>query len=504
MNQWACSRNFGLGTRLPWDTKYLIESLSDSTIYMAYYTVSHLLQGNTLDGSKPNVLGIKAEQMTTEVWNYIFLNGPLPDPAKTGISQETLDKLRKEFLYWYPLDLRVSGNDLLQNHLLFCLYNHTAIFPDKSPVAFRANGHLLLNGDKMSKSTGNFYTMRQGVETFSADGMRVALADAGDSIDDANFVSASADSALLRMFTLLQWLEEVLAPGAKGLTEEETFVERDFFHDAVFDNAISAAVNAADVSYSRAMYREALVHAMFDLQAARDLYRSACEACKIPMQRALIKRFVEVEALILSPISPHIADHIWRDVLHKDGFIWKDGKWPTPAKPVDQSLLDQSSYLETILNVFRIQIQKHCQGGKANKGKAPAAKNPPPTEAEIVYAEQFPDWVTKSYEVVNTLYRAHEPHALPSLKEVSAELGKAQLGSNMKKAMSKVAMIQDLFNKNGESALDCRLHFDEAALLQKMIPYIRSTLGLTTLNLVKSEKSDERVMPGTPIFNILK
>lgn len=222
------------------------------------------------------------------------------------------------------------------------------------------------------------------------------------------------------------------------------------------------------------------------------------------MQRALIKRFVEVEALILSPISPHIADHIWRDVLHKDGFIWKDGKWPTPAKPVDQSLLDQSSYLETILNVFRIQIQKHCQGGKAKKGKAPAVKNPPPTEAEIVYAEQFPEWVTKSYEVVNTLYRAHEPHALPSLKEVSAELGKAQLGSSMKKAMSKVAMIQDLFNKNGESALDCRLHFDEAALLQKMIPYIRSTLGLTTLNLVKSEKSDERVMPGTPIFNILK
>lgn len=28
------------GTRLPWDPQYLIESLSDSTIYNAYYTVS--------------------------------------------------------------------------------------------------------------------------------------------------------------------------------------------------------------------------------------------------------------------------------------------------------------------------------------------------------------------------------------------------------------------------------------------------------------------------------
>ena len=45
MNQWACSRSFGLGSRLPWDKDWLIESLSDSTIYMAYYTVAHILHG---------------------------------------------------------------------------------------------------------------------------------------------------------------------------------------------------------------------------------------------------------------------------------------------------------------------------------------------------------------------------------------------------------------------------------------------------------------------------
>lgn len=39
------------GTKIPWDPQYLIESLSDSTIYMAYYTVSHLLHGGSLDGS---------------------------------------------------------------------------------------------------------------------------------------------------------------------------------------------------------------------------------------------------------------------------------------------------------------------------------------------------------------------------------------------------------------------------------------------------------------------
>ena len=50
LRQWACSRSFGLGTRLPWDPQYLIESLSDSTIYMAFYTVSHLLQNGDMYG----------------------------------------------------------------------------------------------------------------------------------------------------------------------------------------------------------------------------------------------------------------------------------------------------------------------------------------------------------------------------------------------------------------------------------------------------------------------
>ena len=44
---------------MPWDEQYLIESLSDSTIYMAYYTVAHLLQGGVVDGSKPGPANIR-------------------------------------------------------------------------------------------------------------------------------------------------------------------------------------------------------------------------------------------------------------------------------------------------------------------------------------------------------------------------------------------------------------------------------------------------------------
>jgi len=43
ISSWGLSRNYGLGTRVPWDEKFVIESLSDSTIYMAYYTISHFM-----------------------------------------------------------------------------------------------------------------------------------------------------------------------------------------------------------------------------------------------------------------------------------------------------------------------------------------------------------------------------------------------------------------------------------------------------------------------------
>lgn len=66
------------------------------------------------------------------------------------------------------------------------------------PQAIRANGHLLLNSEKMSKSTGNFLTLSDAIDKFSADGMRLALADSGDSVEDANFVEAMADAGILR------------------------------------------------------------------------------------------------------------------------------------------------------------------------------------------------------------------------------------------------------------------------------------------------------------------
>lgn len=110
--------------------------------------------------------------------------------------------------------MRASGKDLVQNHLTYLLFNHVAIWKDQPemwPKSIRANGHLMINNEKMSKSTGNFLTLTEGIEQFSADGMRLSLADAGDSVEDANFVYSMADAGILRLYNLMEWVAEMVS-----------------------------------------------------------------------------------------------------------------------------------------------------------------------------------------------------------------------------------------------------------------------------------------------------
>ena len=68
LKEWGVSRTFGLGTSMPFAPEFVIESLSDSTIYPAYYTIAHMLH-NDLYGHDSS---LDPTLFTEEVWDYIF------------------------------------------------------------------------------------------------------------------------------------------------------------------------------------------------------------------------------------------------------------------------------------------------------------------------------------------------------------------------------------------------------------------------------------------------
>ncbi|CAF0882204.1 unnamed protein product, partial [Brachionus calyciflorus] len=300
----ACSRSFGLGTKLPWDPQYLIESLSDSTIYMAYYTVAHYLQGD-IYGSTLGLGNLKSDELSDEFWDFLFFDNR-PVPVNLQSKQDVLCKMRREFQFWYPVDLRTSGKDLIPNHLTYYLYNHCAIWDNDStkwPKSIRANGHLLLNSEKMSKSTGNFLTLTEAISKYSADGMRMTLADAGDSVEDANFVETVAEANLLRLYAFYEWCKETIE-NKSSLRSEDSPIET--YADRVFESEINKTIKETRKHYDGMMYKEALKTGFYEFQTARDRYRELSET----MHAGLIFKFIRVQLILLAPLCPHITEHI--------------------------------------------------------------------------------------------------------------------------------------------------------------------------------------------------
>lgn len=489
LKEHACSRSYGLGTKLPWDEQYLIESLSDSTIYMAFYTVAHLLQGGVVDGSKLGPANIRPEQMTPEVWDYIFYkNCPFP---KTDIPQITLDKLKREFEYWYPVDLRVSGKDLVPNHLTYYLYNHCAMWKDDSskwPKSIRANGHLLLNSDKMSKSTGNFLTLDEALNKYSADGMRMALADAGDSVEDANFVEKMADSGLLRIHAYLEWVKEII-PQIQTLRNGEFN-----FNDTVFNNEMNKKLQETEDNYEKMLFKEALKTGFYEFQALRDNYR---EMCLDGMHKNLVIRFVEVQTIILSPLCPHTCEHIW-GLLGKSESIM-NASWPS-SDAVDVSLSQAAEYLDEAIHGFRLR-KKAMMTNKYTK-------NFVPNSGTIYVAKIYATWQNIVLGKLRNLYEANKKQ-FPENKTIAQELGILKdLKPYTKKVMPFVQTIKKNFDQYGLKALDLTLSFDEKAVLENIVPYLMNTLGLKELRVRYSNDSNDKKIietccPGKPIITLV-
>ena len=53
-------------------------------------------------------------------------------------------------------------------------------------------------------------TLYDSIEKYTADVTRIGLADAGDSLDDANFEEKAANATILKVFALLEWITETL------------------------------------------------------------------------------------------------------------------------------------------------------------------------------------------------------------------------------------------------------------------------------------------------------
>ena len=479
LNKWACARTYGHGSKLPWDPTFMVESLSDSTIYMAYYTVSHFLNKDIF-GKEEGTLHIRPEQMTDEVWDYIFARRDLSDEVleQSKIPRAKLDMMRREFEYWYPVDVNISGKDLIPNHLTFFIYVHLAIWEKQKefwPRGVRSNGHLLLNSEKMAKSTGNFMTLEEMVKKFGADAARIAIADAGDGVADANFEEDVADNNVLRLYTLRDWCREQVQNKSKLRSGP-----KDHFFDKLFDNEMNSVVQECYTHYEATNYKLALKSALYDFTSARDFYREAMSNGGVAMHHDLILRYIELQALLLAVIAPHWSEYIWLEVLHKPSTI-QNALFPSVSTP-DSALTAAREYVRATFSA--VTSTKAAQQKKKAKGKDVGFDLSKPAKLTIFVASKFPEWQAKYIDMVRGLWDVKsksidEKKLMVDMKEVA--------GKDIKKTMP---FVQDLKRRllageKTETVFNRELAFDEKEALGEMVAGLRRQVGLKEVTVIE-------------------
>ena len=352
----ACARTRGLGTKLPWVDGWIIESLSDSTIYMAYYTIAHKIKEYKL----------KPEQLTYEFWNYIMLGeGDVNQVSKkTEIPAKILEELRNEFDYWYPLDSRHSGKDLIPNHLTFFIYNHVAIFPrEKWPRQIVVNGWITVGGQKMSKSLGNILPILFVNRKYSPDVVRLSLMITAEVGQDGDFNEELARSVLDHLKRIYDFTQK-----AKDMMYHEKPSKLEDI-DIWILNRMQKHIMKVTESLENVRLREAANIIFYIIYDDIKKYMDRVKYhLNIPERKKtigwVIGKIVNTWIRMMAPYTPHLAEELWQ-IIGGKGFV-SIAPWPkveeeylSPEVEVKEEYIERVIHdIDEIIKVIRKRPSK--------------------------------------------------------------------------------------------------------------------------------------------------
>ncbi|MDW7725668.1 MAG: leucine--tRNA ligase [Candidatus Methanoperedens sp.] len=336
----ACARRKGLGTRLPWDPGWMIESLGDSTIYMGYYIIAKYLDR------------IEPEQLKEEFFNYVLLGqGTAESTAEsTGILVDIINKVRNDFLYWYPVDLRSSGKDLIPNHLLFFLFHHTAIFPQHHwPRGIAINGFVSLEGEKMSKSKGPILTMKSAVDKYGADISRLYILSISEHVQDADWRNADIESTRKQFERFYKTAYDIIASGDRAGGDLKLI-------DRWMLSKLQYRIKETTDSLNKIHTRRAVQNAFYLLMNDMKWYERRGGS-------AVRKQVLDTWIRLMAPFTPHLCEEIGEelgvDFLSLSGFPAADGSLIDRGAELAEEITGNTLRdIEEIIRLIKIEPKK--------------------------------------------------------------------------------------------------------------------------------------------------
>lgn len=461
LDDWACSRNIGLGTKLPWDDKWLIEPLTDSTIYMSYYTIAKFLRD------------MDPEDLNDAFFDKVLLN---IDSDDIKVDSDTVNEIQDEFNYWYPLDWRLSAKDLVGNHLSFLMFHHSAIYPkDKWPRGTVVFGMGLLEGNKMSSSKGNVILLKDAIEEYSADVVRLFLMASAEPWQDFDW----REKEVLGTKRRLEWFREFASKveeikGSKLDLSNIEEVELSRTIDRWMLNQLNLHVKEASEALEVFQTRKALQEALFLLRKDIDHYMYRVKHLldkEDPAVIYVLSTVLETWIRLLAPFTPHTCEELWSS-FGGEGFV------------------SQSSWPEADENLISVEIEKSEELVQNTIKDINQIKKMVNDDVEKIHIYLAPDWKWKLYEIADEVGK-------PDIGQI---MGRA-IGANIYDDKKEIANVA---KKIGREMTKTKYigKIDEEQILKDAIDYISqesdSEIIIHTDDSYDPENKARNAMPYKP------
>ena len=436
LDDWACSRKVGLGTRLPWDDQWLIEPLTDSTIYMSYYSIAKYLRD------------MNPDDLNLAFFDKVLLN---KDSGDITVPAEKVKEIQDEFNYWYPLDWRLSAKDLVGNHLSFLMFAHSAIYPkEKWPKGTVVFGMGLLEGNKMSSSKGNVILLKDAIRDYTADVVRLFLMASAEPWQDFDW----REKEVLGTKRRLEWFREFAAKieEIKGSPLDLSNIEKveltrtiDIWMLSQLNQHVKNATEALEVFQTR----QALQDSLFLLKKDVDHYLYRIKHLIDSQDPAIIyvlSTVLENWIRLLAPFTPHTSEELW-SAYGGEGFV-SEASWPEYDESLVNPEIEKSE--ELVENIIKdIAHIKQMVGD----------------EVEKIHIYLAPDWKWDLYKIADEVGK-------PDIGQI---MGKA-IGANIYDDKKEIAMVA---KKIGKEITKTRYigKINEEEILSDALDYIKEECG---------------------------
>ncbi|HSR63599.1 MAG TPA: leucine--tRNA ligase [Gammaproteobacteria bacterium] len=252
--------------------------------------------------------------------------------------------------YWLPVDQYIGGIEHAVLHLLYARFFHKLmrdlglLKSDEPFTNLLTQGMVLKDGSKMSKSKGNTVDPQALIEKYGADTVRLFTMFAAPPEQSLEWSDSAVEGAFRFLKRLWRLVADHVEQGPAGKPETDSLTED---QREVRRKIHTTIIKVNDDIGRRYTFNTAIAAVMELINTLTDTRDES------PNGRAVMQEGLEAATLLLSPIVPHITDHIWQELGH-EGLVM-DASWPA----VDESALE-TDVIQLIVQVngkLRARIQ---------------------------------------------------------------------------------------------------------------------------------------------------